>query len=124
MLFVSSAVFVILFRNNGKYIIYPMLMILIVILWKNDVLFRSRQHTVRIAICMILSVFIPFIISFSLVKVYHIISVNCNRTQLLGAGTNWTNVGAPDIEIPDPLPLPQNDVRQQLPPRRRNRAWN
>ncbi len=48
------------------------------------------------------------------------VSVNDNRTQLLGAGTNWTNVGNPDIEVPDPLPLPQNNVRQPSPPRGRN----
>lgn len=48
------------------------------------------------------------------------VSVNGNSTQLLGAGTDWTNVGNPDIEVPNPLPLPQNNVRQPPTPRGRN----
>jgi len=35
------------------------------------------------------------------------VSVNDNRTQLLGAVTNWTNVGNPDIEVPDPVSVKQ-----------------
>ncbi len=49
-----------------------MLIVMIGALWKDGVLFHSKQHMVRIAICMSLIVFIPFLISFSLDKIYHI----------------------------------------------------
>lgn len=71
-LFILSSVAVILFRNNGKYVIYPMLLIVFALMIRKKFLFQTRKAVIRALSSMILIILIPVLINTTLIKVYNI----------------------------------------------------
>ncbi len=71
VLLLLSGVFVILLRNNGKYVIFPMLFIIGGIMVKDGVL-KEKKRTVRAAACLSMTVLIPIVVTFILTAVYNI----------------------------------------------------
>ncbi len=71
VLFIISASAVILLRKNGKYIIYPMLIIIVCVMIKNK-FYQFKVLFVRGSIVLILSVLIPIGISMVLTNTYQI----------------------------------------------------
>lgn len=71
-LFLLSSVAVVLFRNNGKYVIYPMLLIIIFLIITRKIRLQSRRSVIGLLSSSTLIILIPLLINFALTKVYDI----------------------------------------------------
>lgn len=74
ILFVFSAVMVILFRNNGKYIIYPILIILLLFHIKKYNKEYLLINKLKILVLLIMPIIVAFLINSSIISYYNISS--------------------------------------------------
>lgn len=71
-LFLISATLLILLRNNGKYVVYPILIVIFILMVKDKLLFVSCKKSIRRIVILILPIFISSIISISLTAYFDI----------------------------------------------------